>query len=100
MRPLILSSVAFGVGALFMRPTSGISRVVATIALALCFAAGGLLMATAVQRGGLSTTYLLGLGLEAVITIAIGTLLLHERLGPREWGAISLILAGLVVLKA
>jgi drug/metabolite transporter (DMT)-like permease len=35
-----------------------------------------------------------------VITIAIGTLLLHERLGPREWGAISLILAGLVVLKA
>jgi multidrug transporter EmrE-like cation transporter len=100
MRPLILSSLAFGVGALFMRPSTGVARVVTTIALALSFAVGGLLLATAVQRGTLGTTYLLGLGLEAVITIAIGTLLLHERFGPREIGAIGLILAGLVVLRA
>ena len=100
MRPLIMSSVAFGVGALFMRPSEGTQRVVAMIALSLCFAAGGLFMANAVRHGTLSTTYLLGLGLEAVITIAIGTLLLNERLGGREWSAIGLILAGLVVLRA
>jgi multidrug transporter EmrE-like cation transporter len=99
MRFLIVSSLAFGIGAFFMRPVGGVTRAVATLAVVASFVVGALFLNAAAQTGAVSTTYLVGLGLEAVITIAIGTVLLGEHLNGREWSAIGLIVAGLAVLK-
>lgn len=99
MRSLIISSVAFGTGALFMRPVGGLTRSAATAGVVVCFAVGALFLTAAAQHGAVSTTYLVGLGLEALITVGVGTVLLGEQLNGRQWSAVGLILAGLAVMK-
>ena len=51
------------------------------------------------DRGGLSTTFVVGLGIEAVISVAIGLALLGERLTVAQTAGIAIILLGLVTLK-
>ena len=46
------------------------------------------------------TTYVLGLGLEALVSIAVGLLLLGEHLSVAQASGIVLILAGLAAIRA
>ena len=50
----------------------------------------------AVTQGDLSPTYVLGLGVEAVISVAVGWAALGERRSPRQAVGIGLIVLGLV----
>jgi small multidrug resistance pump len=66
----------------------------------VCFLVGAVLLTRAVERGGLSTTYLVGLGLEAVVSVAAGLLLLGETLTVAQGGGIVLILGGVVAVNS
>jgi multidrug transporter EmrE-like cation transporter len=52
-----------------------------------------------VHSGGLSTTYVIGLGVEAVLTVGIGLAVLGERLTAAQTVGVGIILVGLVTLK-
>ena len=99
MATIILGSLAFSIGGAFMRLSDGFTKFWPSVIIAACFVVGAGLLARAVDRGGLSTTYVVGLGIEAVISVAIGLALLGERLTVAQTAGIAIILLGLVTLK-
>lgn len=96
---IILGSLAFGIGGAFMRLSDGFTRLWPSVIVATCFVIGAGFLARAVDRGGLSTTYVVGLGFEALISVGIGLLILGERLTGAQTVGIAIILVGLVTLK-
>jgi multidrug transporter EmrE-like cation transporter len=99
MATIIIGSVAFSVGGAFMRLSEGFTRLWPSVIVATCFVVGAGFLAKAVNRGGLSTTYVIGLGLEALISVGIGLALLGERLTVAQTAGIAIILVGLATLK-
>ena len=99
MLTILLGSVAFSVGGAFMGTSAGFTRLWPSVLVAACFVVGAGFLARAVNRGGLSTTYVLGLGVEALISVAIGLAILGERLSGPQVAGIGIVLVGLVTLK-
>ena len=99
MATIIIGSVAFSVGGAFMRLSEGFTRLWPSVIVATCFVVGAGFLAKAVNRGGLSTTYVIGLGLEALISVGIGLALLGERLTVSQTAGVAIILVGLATLK-
>ena len=99
MATIIIGSVAFSIGGAFMRLSEGFTRLWPSVIVATCFVVGAGFLAKAVNRGGLSTTYVIGLGLEALISVGIGLALLGERLTVAQTAGVAIILVGLATLK-
>jgi small multidrug resistance pump len=99
MVAVVVGSVAFSIGGAFMAKSAGFTRLWPSVVVAVCFVVGAGFIARAVNRGGLSTTYVVGLGIEALITVAIGLAILGERLNFAQATGIGIILIGLVTLK-
>ena len=83
-----------------MKASGGFTRLGPSAVIVVCFVAGAILLTRAVSHGNLSTTYVLGLGLEALVSIAVGLLLLGEHLSGAQASGIVLILAGLAAIRA
>ncbi len=98
MRFLLASSLAFSVGGLMMKPAQGFTRIGATLGVLGCFVVGAAFLTLAVQRGTLGTTYVLGLGLEAIVTFVFATAFLGEHVTPRQLAGVALAITGLVLL--
>jgi multidrug transporter EmrE-like cation transporter len=96
---VLIGSLAFSVGGAFMGTSDGFTRFWPSVIVATCFVVGSGFLAKAVHRGGLSTTFVIGLGFEAVISVAIGFALLGERLTAAQITGIVIILLGLFTLK-
>ena len=99
MATIIIGSLAFSIGGAFMRESDGFTRLWPSVIIAACFVIGAAFLARAVNRGGLSTTFVIGLGIEAVISVGIGLALLGERLTVAQTAGIAIILVGLATLK-
>jgi multidrug transporter EmrE-like cation transporter len=96
---LVLASLAFSAGGVLMKPSGGFTRLGPSLGIVACFVLGAVLLTRAVDRGGLSTTYVLGLGLEAVVSVGAGMLLLGETLTAAQGAGIVLILGGLIAVN-
>ncbi len=94
-----MGSVAFSIGGAFMGVSDGFTKFWPSVIIAACFVVGAGFLARAVDRGGLSTTYVIGLGIEALISVAIGLALLGERLTVAQTAGIGIVLLGLATLK-
>jgi small multidrug resistance pump len=100
MIPLVTSSLLFSAGGLFMKPAAGFTRAWPSAAVLVCFMIGAVFLAIAVNRGDLSRTYVIGLGIEAVVSVAVGLLLLNERLSVQQGVGVLLIVAGLACMRS
>ncbi len=96
---LVLSSVLFSVGGLLMSASQSFTRTVPSIGVVACFAVGSALLAIAVGQGGLGSTYVMGLGIEATITITVGLLVLGERMSIQQGAGVVLIVIGLALVR-
>ena len=99
MVEVAVASVAFAAGGALMKWSDGFSRLLPSFAIGALFLLGAAAMARAVSTNGLSSAFVMGLGIEAVISVAMGVTLLGERLGPAEWGGIGLIVVGVALLR-
>lgn len=99
MVEIAVASVAFAAGGALMKWSAGFSRFLPSAAIAVLFLLGAAAMARAVTTDGMTTTFIVGLGIEAVASVAMGVTVLGERLGPAEWGGIGLIVAGVGMLR-
>jgi multidrug transporter EmrE-like cation transporter len=99
MATIIIGSLAFSIGGAFMGVSNGFTRFWPSVIIAACFVIGAGFLAKAVNRGGLSTTYVIALGCEAVISVGIGLALLGERLTASQAAGIAIILVGLATLN-
>ena len=99
MVSIIIGSLAFSIGGAFMGNSVGFTRLWPSVLVAGCFVIGAGFLARAVHEGGLSTTYVVALGFEAVASVAIGLAILGERLTAAQVVGIAIILVGLVTLR-
>jgi multidrug transporter EmrE-like cation transporter len=99
MGQLIMSSISFSVGAAFMKPSDGFTRLVPSLVVLGCFLIGAVLLTRAVRDADLSTTYVVGLGIEAVVTVAVGLAVLGERVSSRQAVGLGFIVLGLAAVR-
>jgi multidrug transporter EmrE-like cation transporter len=99
MSTIVGASVAFSVGGALLKPSAGFTRAAPTVAACLCFMVGALLMARALMSTTMSTAVVLGLGIEAVVAVAIGLLLLGETLTLVQASGVAFVVFGVALLR-
>lgn len=92
-------SLAFSIGVAFMKPSQGLTRMVPTMIVVLSFVIGAVFLTRAVTATTTSTTIIIGLGLEATLTLAIGWFLLGDRINLRQALGVALVLCGVALVR-
>ncbi len=96
---LVSGSLAFGVGAGFMKPAHGFTRLAPSVVVAACFLLGAVLISRAVMTDSLAASILIGLGLEAVAALLIGVLFFRETLTLQQGLGAAVIVAGVAITR-
>lgn len=97
---LLLASMVFAVGGLFMKLSSGATRLIPTLIFLALFAVGAVLQAVGMKHGEMGVSYVLVLGAEAVGATLLSALVLHEAYSPGRLAATMVIVIGIVWLRA
>jgi multidrug transporter EmrE-like cation transporter len=96
---LMTAALCFAAGGLFMKASSGATRLPPTAAFLFLFIIGALLQARAMLRADMSVVYTAVLGLEAVAAVLFSVALLHEAFSWRRGFAVAIIVAGVMMLR-
>ena len=102
MKTLALYSLAAGlyvVGGVFMKYSRGLTRLVPTFALVVAFGAGALIQAWAMRREQLGPSYVVVLGLEALLAVVAGNLIFGETISVKIVTGVILVVMGIMVLR-
>ena len=84
---LVLASITYAVGGLFMKQSDGVTRLLPTVAFLALFASGATMQAVGMKQADMGVSYVFVLGLEAVAAVVISAFVLHEgysRVAPRR----------------
>lgn len=92
-------SVSFSIGAAFMKASHGFSRPLPSAAVAALFLAGAILLSRAVMADSMASAVVIGLGIEAVVTVLIGVFVLGDSVRVVHILGMALIVAGVGVLR-
>jgi small multidrug resistance pump/quaternary ammonium compound-resistance protein SugE len=96
---LIVASVFYAVGGLFMKLSEGLSRPWPVLAFCVLFLAGAALQALGMRGADLGVSFVFVLGVEAIAATALSTLYLHESLSLSRVLAVLLVVAGVAWLR-
>jgi multidrug transporter EmrE-like cation transporter len=96
---LVLASIAYAVGGLFMKQSDGVTRLAPTLAFLGLFAAGATLQAVGMRRADMGVSYVFVLGVEAIVAVLLSALLLREGYTLARLAAIALIVVGIGWLR-
>ena len=94
-----LAAVMYVTGGVLMKYSQGLTHVVPAFGLTALFGAGALIQARAMRHEELGTSYIVVLGLEALLAMTYGALFFGEQISPRAAGGIALVLIGIVILR-
>ncbi len=89
----------FCVGGAFMKASNGFTYVGPSIVVAVSFMLGSVFLSRAVSGQMLSTTLIVGLGIEALGAVAFGVAVLGERLNSSQTGGVALVITGVALLR-
>ena len=96
---LVLASVAYAAGGLFMKQSSGVTQLVPTLAFLGLFAGGSVLQALGMKDADMGASYVFVLGVEAIVAVVLSAAVLHEAYSPSRLAAIALVAAGVAWLR-
>lgn len=96
---VLMAAVSFTIGGIYMKLSAGLTQLVPSLLVYVFFAAGASLQTIAMQKSELSITYLLVLGLESVLALFFGVFFFKETSSYSKYLGISLIVAGMVILR-
>lgn len=94
------AALSFTVGGIFMELSNGLSRPFASLMVYVMFAAGASLQTLATQNSGMGLTYILVLGLEAVLAVVFSALLFREDYTFLKLAGIFLVTMGITFLRS
>jgi quaternary ammonium compound-resistance protein SugE len=95
----ILAAVAFTSGGVFMKYADGTRHAVPVAGYVALFGIGAMLQSKAMRGSELGATYVLVLGLEAALAFGLGVVLFDETATWRKLAAVTLIVAGIALLR-
>jgi small multidrug resistance pump/quaternary ammonium compound-resistance protein SugE len=94
------AALSFTVGGIFMQMSQGLSQVFPTLLVYLCFGMGASLQTLAMNKSGvMGITYVLVVGLEAVLAVLFGAWLFQENYSLFKLAGVGLIAMGIIFLK-
>jgi small multidrug resistance pump/quaternary ammonium compound-resistance protein SugE len=97
---VVSAALLYSVGGYFMKLSRGLTDALPTTLVFVCFGAGAALQTLSMRNESMTVTYVIVLGLEAVIAYLLGTLALQEPTGLSKVTGIVLIVAGIALLKS
>jgi len=99
MRLLSLAALCFTIGGLCMKSSAGLTRMWPSLLMFLLFLTGAALQALAMRHEDMSVAYISVLGLESLLALGFGTLLLGEAISAVRLCAVGLIMTGVFLLQ-
>lgn len=102
MKALALYSLAaalYVVGGVFMKYSAGLTRWLPALALVVVFGAGALIQAWAMKQEALGSSYVVVLGLEALLAVIAGYFLFAEQMTPKTISGVVLVVLGIILLR-
>ena len=96
---LVVASLAYAVGGLFMKQSLGLRRLAPTLAFLGLFISGSTLQALGMKDGEMGVSYVLVLGMEAVAATLLSVLILRESYSLSRLAATALIVVGIAWLR-
>lgn len=82
-----------------MKSSFGATRLAPTVTFCALFLAGAIFQARGMRDADMGVVYIAVLGIEAVLALAAATLILHERLSWTRIAAVTLVVAGIALLR-
>jgi multidrug transporter EmrE-like cation transporter len=95
----VLAALSFSVGGYFMKLSDGLRRPVPTTAVFALFVAGAALQTLAMRGAPMTATYVIVLGLEAILAYLLGACFLGEGSSIEKIFGIGLVVAGIALLR-
>ena len=102
MKTLVLYALAaalYVTGGVFMKHSAGLTRWLPTVALVVVFGAGALMQAWAMKREPLGSSYVVVLGLEALLAVLAGYFLFAEQMTIKMISGVVLVVLGMILLR-
>lgn len=102
MKVLALYSLAaalYVAGGVFMKHSAGLTRWLPALALVALFGTGALVQAWAMKQESLGSSYVVVLGLEALLAVIAGYFLFAEALTGKMISGVVLVVAGILLLR-
>jgi quaternary ammonium compound-resistance protein SugE len=96
----LLAALCFASGGFFMKHAEGMRHVTPTLTFLVLFGVGAILQSHAMRGTGMAVTYVLVLGLEAVLAVGLSVWLLGESMPPAKVAGIAVTLAGIALLRS
>ncbi len=97
---VVVAAASFATGGVAMKYADGLTRFWPSVIVFALFAAGAALQGLAMRGTALSVTYLVVLGLEAVIAFGLGVAFFQEGLTVFKLLGASLVLIGALLLRS
>jgi multidrug transporter EmrE-like cation transporter len=98
---VIGAALSFTVGGIFMQKSQGLSQLIPTILVYACFIVGASLQTLAMQKSGvMGITYVLVVGLEALLAVIFGAAFFQEQYTPMKFAGLGLITIGVIFLRS
>ena len=96
---VVLAAVSYSVGGYYMKLSNGFHQLGPTVMVFMLFGLGAGLQIWAMRNEQMTVTYIVVLGLEAVIAFGLGVFLLNESSSFFKLAGTSLVLVGIVFLR-
>lgn len=96
----ILAALAFALGGVFMKYADGLRHAGPIVGFVTLFGAGAAVQSLAMRGAELGATYILVLGLEAMLAFGLGVSLFGETVTGSKVSAVVLIVAGIALLRS
>lgn len=94
-----MAATLYAAGGLFMKLSDGLRQPAAAVAFSSCFLAGAFLQALGMKRYDLGAASVLVVGLEGVMAVLFGLVILGEALTAARAVAIVIVLVGAGLLS-
>ena len=102
MKTLAFYSVAaafYVVGGVLMKHSQGLTKLLPAVALVILFSAGALMQAWAMKHEALGPSYVVVLGLEALLAVVASSLIFAEQVNVRMLSGVALVVLGIFLLR-
>ncbi len=94
-----LAAALYVAGGALMKASRGLTRLLPTVALVIVFSTGALVQARAMRHQQLGSSYVVVLGLEALLAVAAGSVIFGEQVTAKMITGVIFVVLGIVVLR-
>ncbi|MSP40387.1 MAG: hypothetical protein EXR70_18010 [Deltaproteobacteria bacterium] len=94
-----LAAALYVAGGALMKASRGLTRILPTVALVVLFAAGALVQAKAMRHQQMGSSYVVVLGLEALLAVIAGSVFFGEQVTAKMLTGVIFVVIGIVMLR-